>query len=44
MAGMRASWLFRLISAAIFHLLLLAIGCLSSQIAIETSAVFPSGR
>jgi hypothetical protein len=44
MAGMRASWLLRLGSAAIFELLLLAIGCLSSQIAIETSAVFPSGR
>jgi len=44
MAGMRASWLFRLISAAIFEMLLLAIGCLSAQIAIETLAVFPSGR
>jgi hypothetical protein len=44
MAGMRASWLFRLISAAIFKVLLLAIDCLSSQIAIEPSAVFPSGR
>jgi hypothetical protein len=44
MAGMRASWLFRLMWAAILHPLLLAIGCLSSQIAIETLAVFPSGR
>jgi hypothetical protein len=44
MAGMRASWLFRLMSAAIFTVLLLAIGCLSSQIAIDTLAVFPSGR
>jgi hypothetical protein len=31
-------------TAAIFNLLLLVIGCLSSQIAIETLAVFPSGR
>ena len=44
MAGMRASWLFWLLGAAIFALLLLAIGCLSSQIAIEAPAVFPSGR
>ena len=44
MAGMRASRLLRLMEAAIFGLLLLAIGCLSSQIAIETLAVFPSGR
>ena len=44
MAGMRASWLFRLMWAAILKSLLLAIGCLSSQIAIEASAVFPSGR
>ena len=44
MAGMRASWLFRLKWAAILNLVLLAIGCLSSQIAIEPPAVFPSGR
>jgi hypothetical protein len=31
-------------AAAILNLLLLAVGCLSSQIAIETPAVFPSGR
>jgi hypothetical protein len=31
-------------SAAIFNSLLLVIDCLSSQIAIEPLAVFPSGR
>jgi hypothetical protein len=44
MAGMRASRLFGVMAPAILNWLLLAVGCLSSQIAIETPAVFPSGR